>query len=147
MAVKCIRTGRARALVTCATNLQPLLTMKRLTIIATLHLAALEASAQRAEFAEYSIFGVGEAPDYGYDTFLAASQSPIAQNQVFFNRTDLTDLDQNWTWNVQMSNVSMSNVSLSNSDPPPNAYVALTTYNFGWPKGDNINNATRPAPS
>ncbi|GIZ44274.1 hypothetical protein CKM354_000747700 [Cercospora kikuchii] len=117
--------------------------MKRLTIIATLHLAALEASAQRAEFAEYSIFGVGEAPDDGYDTFLAASQSPIAQNQVFFNRTDLTDLDQNWTWSVQMSNVSMSNASLSNSDPPPNAHVALTTYNFGWPEGDNINNATR----
>lgn len=117
--------------------------MKRLIALATLHLAALSVSAQRTQFPDYSIFGVGEAPRDGYDTYLAASRSPIASNEIIYNRTDLTDLGQNWTWTVQMSNVSMSNASLSNSDPPPNAHVALTTYDFGWPEGDDLNEAVR----
>ncbi|KAM3420921.1 hypothetical protein BST61_g4156 [Cercospora zeina] len=114
--------------------------MKLLTTLATLQFAALGACAQ---YPAYSVFSTGEAPEDGYETFLAAGQMPRESHGISFDRSDSTPQGQNWTWTLQMTNVPMPNASFSNMDPPPNARVAFTTYSFEWPEGDNLNDAVR----
>ncbi|KAF2209069.1 hypothetical protein CERZMDRAFT_100819 [Cercospora zeae-maydis SCOH1-5] len=48
--------------------------------IATLHFAVLGAYAQ---FPEYSVFSIGEAPEDRYETFVAAAQAPSASHMEF----------------------------------------------------------------
>lgn len=95
----------------------------------------------------YVGFGTNSsAPDDGYATFKAADRMPNETHEVMFNRDNTITSGKNWTWTLKISNVAMPNdtgfdIGAQRSVDYPNAHVAFTTYDFGWPQGGNLNQA------
>lgn len=120
--------------------------MIRHTVLLPIFSALLQSATAQSTYADYVTFGGNSsAPINGYQSFRKADQMPNETHSVTF---DHSSIHKNWTWTVKISDVVMPNSTGTNLDtltpnPPPNAHVAFTTYDFAWPGGGSLNDAVR----
>lgn len=119
--------------------------MKTITITLSVLATFLESASAVLGNANYVAFDANSsAPRDGYQIFRNADRTPNETHAVGFKFASTNN--QNWTWTLKASDVVMPNSTGTNLDtlepnPPANAHVAYTTYDFSWPQGGSLNDA------
>lgn len=121
--------------------------MKTTTVTLSILATLLQSASAILGNVNYVAFnGNSSGPQDGYQTFRDADRTPNETHAVGFKYSS-TDM-QNWTWTLKASDVIMPNYTGTDLDtlqpnPPANAHVAYTTYDFSWPQGGSLNDAVQ----